>query len=118
MPPVRIHAAQAHHNHAFWSSLDLATTPYRDWAVVAMFYEALHWLEAYLATYGVHPTSHSQRLRALANYADLDRIEPSYTYLRNASERARYDAYHHSADEAHALASLVANVEAAVVPFL
>ena len=45
------HLSQALHNRDFWSSFDLDTAAFNDWVVTGIFYEGVHWVEAYLATY-------------------------------------------------------------------
>ena len=58
MPVTSEHMGQAEHNNRFWGSLDMQQTHFLDWVVVGMFYEAVHWIEAYLAI----QEHHSSRL--------------------------------------------------------
>ena len=65
MPDFESHLRQAERNERVASHL--ATFP--DWQTVALFYAALHYVDAYLAQrFGAqgHPTSHQARLRFLA----------------------------------------------------
>jgi hypothetical protein len=99
MPRKNDHVAQAHHNHAYWSAQDLVATSYRDWIVTGIFYEAVHWVEAFLATKAEHPTSHGQRDACMVRYSDLDPIVGDYGVLKSESQNARYNCYAHTADE-------------------
>ena len=102
MPAKDDHIGQAEHNRHFWNSLDFATSSYIDWAVVGMFYEAVHWIEAYLATIGLHSRSHMQRASKISTVEVL-RNDPNlvsdYGLLRTESENARYWNYKHTPDQ-------------------
>ena len=98
MPLKEKHLTQAHSDRRFWESHNLDTTPFRDWVVAAIFYEAVHWVEAYLATKGDHSNTHGQRSHAMQRYGDLDAVLADYDVLKAESENARYNCYQHSAD--------------------
>ena len=99
MPLKEKHIIQARHDRQFWESHDLDKTPFRDWVVSGIFYEAAHWVEAYLATKGDHPTTHGQRNHAMQRYTDLDSVLVDYDVLKTESENARYNCYIHNADD-------------------
>ncbi len=99
MPSKENHVTQARHNRQFWTSHDLDTTRFRDWVVTGIFYEAVHWVEAYLATKGDHPTTHGQRNHAMQLYKDLDAVLVDYDVLKTESENARYNCYLHNAND-------------------
>ena len=93
MPTRQAHIDQAEHNFAFWSQFELDTTQFLDWVVVGMFYEAAHWVEAYLAQHNIHSSNHHERGRSLASFPDLANkpdLEADYGVLRTESEAARY----------------------------
>lgn len=105
MPPRQPHVDRAAQNEGFFLSLPLATTPYLDWAVVSLYYAALHWLEAFLADYnapigthqpnpnggGHHPRRRGERTRAISHVAALSPIFASYQELHDRAEDARYN---------------------------
>ncbi len=92
MPSPEQHQRQAAHNQSFALSLDLATTPYRDWVVTAVFYAALHLVEWFLTSQGhVSRRDHQLRDSYLARFAQLRAIYADYTELRFQSEAARYE---------------------------
>jgi len=95
------------------TSIDLDTSPYTDWAPTGMFYEALHWVEAFLATKGHHYREHKQRKWAMRRVyrTDLETIEVDYSKLKQVSETARYDCYKHTTEEVRQLIPLVNHVK-------
>lgn len=88
------HIERAENNESFYNQFNLATTPFIDWAITALFYSALHYIDAYLAKYpagGIHPASHGKREKFLACDNFTQNIYPSYRELRDRSEDARYN---------------------------
>lgn len=89
MPDVAEHIAQAHHNERFFATIDPAQ--YSDWAVTVLFYSALHYIDAYLATTGyLDPGTHPERLRLIRSNAVTRAVYREYSRLKNYSENARY----------------------------
>ena len=102
MPSRDSHVEQAEHNNGFWNSLNIAHTEYLDWVVVGMFYEAVHWLEAYLALQDHHSRSHHERAVNIARARALDddpNVVRDYGVLRVESENARYWNLRHTASQ-------------------
>ncbi len=90
MPRKAEHLGKAHHDEQFVSSLDLSTSPFIDWAVTALFYAALHYVEAYFATMNRHSADHRARDSAIRRDANLRKIYNDYSELKNHSINARY----------------------------
>lgn len=113
MPQKDEHLNWANHDRDFWTSIDLDNSPYTDWTPTGMFYEALHWVEAFLATKGHHYREHKQRKWAMRHVyrTDLKTIEVDYSKLKQVSETARYDCYKHTANEIQQLIPLVDNIK-------
>lgn len=91
MPAQRQHWLQAEHNEQFLSSLDLDQTPFLDWAITVCFYAALHYVDAYLALLGLHPSTHSEREKEVRH-----RLRPLYFHYRSLKRHsldARYGAF-------------------------
>ena len=102
MPNRTTHETQALHNDRFWQSLDVGTTPYTDWIVNGIFYSAVHWIEAYLATINRHSSSHANRSTIMNGLSRLRRdpdLIPDYVVLRTESENARYVGRKYTAEE-------------------
>jgi hypothetical protein len=82
----------------------------RPWIVTLMFYAALHWVDAYLATLlpprGVHPPDHEARAAWIARTRALRPIELHYRHLQDRSRDARYDLRAFSKSEVQDLRSM------------
>ena len=60
MPQPAEHIAQAEKNERLYENL--IGTEFNDWAIVSLFYAALHYADAYFAQrVGVSPSNHSAR---------------------------------------------------------
>ncbi len=120
MPQKDEHLNWAKHDRNFWISIDLDNTPFTDLAVTGMFYESVHWVEAFLATKGHHYRDHKQRKWAMRRVypSDLGTIEVDYSKLKQVSETARYDCYKHTANEIRQLIPLVDNIKNHISPLL
>lgn len=91
MPGTAQHLEQAQHNERFFSGID--TDTYSDWAVIALFYSALHYVDAYLAKEGiVDPGGHDSRDEFVRRYPTTRAIWPQYRRLKSFSMSARYYA--------------------------
>lgn len=91
MPTRQEHVAKAAHNESFVQTLGLTTTPFLDWVVTGMFYAAVHYVDAYLATQDIHPKRHrgnAGRSDYVSRY--LKQIYQDYRYLEDQSRDARY----------------------------
>ena len=80
--------------NARFSSLQVANGQFLDWAVTALFFSALHYVDAYLATLGsvgVHPRTHAIRTSLVAKDAVLSSVRVEYEHLKTRSQDARYD---------------------------
>ena len=88
MPALNDHLRQAEHNRDFANSLD--ASKYSDWIAIALFYSALHYLDAFLATKGHHPGGHPVRDGFVAMVVELKPIYNEYRTLKNSAHTARY----------------------------
>lgn len=90
MPQKHEHVAKAKHDEEFVNSLDLSTTPYLDWAITALFYAALHYVEAYFASMKRHSPDHRTRDSAIQRDSRIRALYNDYSELKNFSINARY----------------------------
>jgi len=100
------HVRQAEHNETFYSQL--LTTEFLDWAVTAIFYSALHYVDGYLATKNInpkfaHPPTHEVRTPLVGRESNLRHIWPQYRRLKDKSEAARYRIKHFTQGEVEGL---------------
>jgi hypothetical protein len=122
-PRTREHLSKAAHNGHIASWLLNATPPAAaslppwDWAIVAAFYAAIHYVNAYLwEARRYQPPNHGARLNAVSRNRALRAAYPSYVRLRGLAFQARYDpAYRPTrADAEDAVQRHLAQVERTV----
>lgn len=101
MPTRQEHLAQAEHNEALSQRLEI--TRYTDWAVTALFYSALHLIDAYLLALGMDPKDHAERLRQVASAAALRPVWLRYRNLLDWSIDARYECLPFTTGQVQAL---------------
>ena len=88
MPTLNQHLSQAESNERFVESITALTTRFPDWEVIALFYSALHYADAFLATQGIHPRSHDSRIASVKLYIGA---WEDYQHLYRLSLAARYN---------------------------
>lgn len=91
MPSKQEHITKADGNATFAGSLPLDNQSRIDWALVALFYAAMHYVEAYLATVGQHLKSHTTRDNVIGRDSTLRGIFSEYQDLKYYSYNARYE---------------------------
>lgn len=76
-----------------------------EWAVIAMFYSAVHHVNAYLwERYHKVPRDHSERSWGVQQDSGISGCLTSYDFLKDAGYKARYDeTYSLSEDDARVL---------------
>ena len=84
---VKLHITKAAH-----LALQSDSDGHPDWVVITAFYQALHWVDAYLAMKQCDANSHGERRRAIRKDEDLKPIKKYYKRLYDASIFARYEA--------------------------
>ncbi len=113
------HINWATHNRSFWTSIDLNSSPFIDWALTGMFYESVHWVEALLASKSYHSGKHSERARNMRFFkSDFKPIQTDYDILKQDSETARYECYKHTTQDARQLIPLVDNIKSHISKLL
>ena len=91
MPDSAAHIAQAATNEALSQQLE---TSYPEWAVTALFYAALHYVQAYFFDNAAsmqpqHYLTHGRRDQGVAQR--LQSLHGGYLTLEDASQDARYE---------------------------
>ncbi len=96
-PETDAHLARADHHREVARALigphglSISRTPPLDWAAVAAFYAAVHFVNAYLwEKLQQDPGDHQTRTAAIARLADLRAIQAPYAYLTGLGYQARY----------------------------
>ena len=88
MGTVAQHVEQWKHNRRFATTVDAT---FRDWQVTAVFYTALHAVDAALAHLGIAVSSHEQRNSFVKSNASLTPVRNAYLHLHRLSLVTRYD---------------------------
>ncbi|MGH9621858.1 MAG: hypothetical protein ACRD45_19395 [Bryobacteraceae bacterium] len=119
MPSKAEHIAKAKGNEAFASEIQLTKQPNIDWALVAIFYAAVHYVEAYFSLSGTHLRSHTTRDSYIGRDLDLKPIFREYSNLKYYAYNARYEAIHFKPLEVTEIALPALNkIKARLGPFL
>lgn len=91
MPPAQFHIQKAERNERFYQSCNLGNSSFKEWATVAIFYAALHYVDALLENQAsIHPKNHKDREAAISKISQFRQIAPHYLYLYDRSRDARY----------------------------
>ena len=89
MPQPSEHILQAEKNERLYDNL--VGTEFNDWAVVSLFYAALHYVDAYFTQRaGASPSNHTARNKLIVMTTELTDIETHYRELYARSLDARY----------------------------
>jgi hypothetical protein len=119
LPSKQEHVAKAEGNARFASSLSLDDPARIDWALIATFYAAMHYVEAYLATQGLHVRSHTTRDGYVGRDAHLKKIYSQYQDLKYYGYNARYEMNpFQSSDVTHYATPDLETIRGHIVPLL
>jgi hypothetical protein len=91
LPSKEAHITKADGNAALALSMTLENQAKIDWTLVILFYAAMHYVEAYLATVGQHLRSHTSRDNIVGRDAKLRKIFAEYQDLKYYGYNARYE---------------------------
>ena len=96
MPTEDEHFDQAEKNERL---AQLLSTPgftgetFHDWEVTTLFYSALHYIDAFLASKGIRAGGHPTRNDYVAKLEELRPIASKYINLHHRSDNARYQLF-------------------------
>jgi len=85
------HIERAQDNEVFAGSIKLSGPNDFAWRVTVTFYAAVHYVQAYLSSYGKYPIVHSARDSAVQRDRHLKKIYQDYRDLKDKSRDARYE---------------------------
>ena len=88
MPTPQAHLAQATRNEEFANAISGLEARLTEWAVMALFCSALHYVDALLATQGYEARNHHERRNLIAQHTN---VSSEYDNLRQHSLDARYE---------------------------
>ena len=104
------HLEKASHNAGFLKDLTQDENAFVDWVVTVAFYVALHFVDAALALFNIHPENHQIRNKQVSTR--FRAVATKYMRLYVKSRHARYDIDSHkiiSWDDAMRLAKSASN---------
>ena len=99
MPTKDEHIAKAERNAVFAKELTLDSPARIDWALISLFYSAVHYVEAYFATLGTHLTTHKDRDSYISRDSYLRIIFKEYSNLKFFGFNARYEMMKFKAED-------------------
>ena len=86
------HVAKAEANQVFADSLGAGSQSAIDWSITALFYVAVHLVQAYFAARGSSYVTHKTRHSAIRRDAAIGAAYDDYRELESLSREARYEA--------------------------
>ena len=118
MPNKKEHLVKARHNEDFVDSLDIATTKFLDWAVTALFYSGVHYIEAYFSLRNIHSPDHRSRDSDVRRDPVLRTLYRDFSELKNYSMNARYFMLPFVVSDVQKLKKNLAAIRARIEPLL
>lgn len=88
MPTVSEHITKAEHNKQVAEHIVSTFSSALDWSVIAYFYSALHYVDAFLKHNRAEPTSHANRGELLRRFGR--QIREDYRLIQDEGYQARY----------------------------
>jgi hypothetical protein len=119
LPTRDEHVAKAEGNESFAFSIKASDQPSIDWTLTALFYAAVHYVEAYLAKHlDSHLRSHLTRDKYIAREPGLRPIWGAYSFLKYYSYNARYEVAGFTGKDMQDAADYLAEVKRHLLPLL
>jgi hypothetical protein len=112
------HLKKAQLDETFVGSLDISKPGHLDWAITALFYAGLHYVEAYFATRKVHSPDHRTRDSSIRRDVSIRQIYKDYNELKNFSINARYYMYPFGAADLASLQPRLEKIKQVIAPYL
>ena len=99
LPSKDEHLRKAEKNKSFAESIKTDNATNIGWALVAAFYSALHFVDAFAAKYNTHFSSHTQRNAEVQRNPQLASLCDEYRDLFTLGWNARYTMQNYSSRE-------------------
>lgn len=118
MPTPAQHLAKAESNELFAQDIDRSNIAGAEWAIIILFYAAVHHIQAYFSRNGRVYTHHTARDSAIKRDGNLSSIYVDYRELETYSRDARYDVPQFRESDFQKLIPRLKNIKKCVAPFL
>lgn len=106
------HLQRAQHNRTFSETVQATINDYDDWQVIAIFYAAIHVLQAYFsAKTSEYPQTHQNRDDLLLRDRNLTPIYKEYRELKQLSVSCRYMCWPTNAHDVSSAKSYLQRIE-------
>jgi hypothetical protein len=110
------HVERAEKNEGFANALSRTNAIEVDWAITALFYAALHYIDAYFLSHRWgRPRFHFEREGKIRDTGELLGIWPDYRRLKDMSPAARYELANYSESDFLAAAGALSRVRSHVL---
>lgn len=109
---------KAAENEALALTLDLNIHSAPNWGIVMIFYAAMHHVEAYFFTQGVHNQLHPTRDSAIQRDNKIKAVWRAYARLKDASEHARYESAFFTANQFQLMRANLNSIKAVIIPLI
>lgn len=118
MPNKDEHIKKAQEDELFVDSLDFQKPGHLDWAITALFYAALHYIEAYFATRKFHSADHRTRDSSIQRDVSIRHLYKDYNELKNFSINARYYMVRFNATDVATLKPRLETIRREIAPYV
>jgi hypothetical protein len=118
LPHEGEHLKKAADNESLASSLDTSIPIAPNWAIVMLFYVAVHYVEAYFSRQSKHLVGHPARETAIQRDPKINSIFRNYRELYTYSREARYEAVYFPASEIAVVLPFLERVKKVIIPLL
>ncbi len=121
MPLKQEHLDKSVHAEHLALSLDIGVPGAIDWVITILFYSALHQVEAYFATKGIHHAGHGGYLgrdTSVQNDTGTNPIAKAYFRMKIASINARYNAMTYSPEKIMKMKADLDAIKTHIAPLL
>jgi hypothetical protein len=119
VPTADEHIKKAQGNETFADSVAPSNQANIDWKLIALFYVAVHYVEAYLAkNLQLHLRSHTTRDNYVGKEPNLKAIRLAYSHLKYFGYNARYEIDEFTAADVRDASDYLAQIKACLLPLL
>jgi hypothetical protein len=109
------HINWARQNEEFAKSLDPKFNIDANWAITAVFYAAVHYVDAYFAARGQRPVDHDEREQKLNRDDFFASVRKIYKELKRLSREARYEMAPYGEKEVRQSQALLEHIRSLVL---
>lgn len=118
LPSKQVHLQKATENESLASKLDMTVPSAPNWAIIMVFYAAVHYVGAYFFTVGQSYQLHIHRDSAIRNDTQIRTIWRFYERLKDSSENARYGSAFFTPNQYQLMLSNLHAIKGVITPLV